>query len=55
MMKVRKKTKEYEVEIDKNKVKILMSKFEIQQNDKIKDELNKIEILVEKTRKLWLK
>jgi hypothetical protein len=42
LWEIRKASKEITIEIDRTKVKILMSKFEIQQNNKIEQELEKI-------------
>ncbi|MDR2640239.1 MAG: hypothetical protein LBC61_02700 [Candidatus Peribacteria bacterium] len=53
-MQIRKDVKKYQVELDRNKVKVLMSKFEIQQNNKLENELEKINDLVIKETRLWI-
>lgn len=53
IVEIRKKVKEIDILISWKEVKILMSKFEIFQNWKINQELNNIEELYEKSRKLW--
>lgn len=53
--KIRKFSKDLNIEIDSKKVKILMSKFEILQNDKIDKENKDLWEIYEKLEKLWWK
>lgn len=52
LLDIRKDAKEYYMEIDSKKMKILMSKFEIFQNHKIEHELNEIEKVYKKEKQL---
>ncbi|MDR0771984.1 MAG: hypothetical protein LBF15_02835 [Candidatus Peribacteria bacterium] len=51
-MQIRKDVKMYQVELDRKNIKILMSKFEIQQNNKLDSDLEKINDLITKETKL---
>ena len=53
IVKIRRIAKENYIEIDSKRMKILMSKFEIFQNNKINEELNWIETIYKKDKKLW--
>jgi len=50
---IRKVSKELDIEMDHKKIKILMSKFEILQNNKIDYEINEIKTIYSKYKKLW--
>ncbi len=49
----RKKSKEIALDLTRRDVKIIMSKFEILQNNKLEEEMNKQSILVKKLIRLW--
>jgi ABC-type multidrug transport system fused ATPase/permease subunit len=51
--KIRKVSKELDIEMDHKKIKILMSKFEILQNNKIDYEIKEIHTIYWKYKKLW--
>jgi len=51
----RKKSKEIYMEISRKQVKILMSKFEILQNNKFEEEMKPIEVLTKEMTKLWMR
>lgn len=43
------------MEISRKQVKILMSKFEILQNNKFEEEMKPIEVLTKEMTKLWMR
>lgn len=51
--KIRKEAKDLYIKVDSEKVKILMSKFEILQNNKIENETENLEEIIKKIGKLW--
>ena len=52
LKETRLKSKEYKIQLDRNRIKIFMSKFEILQNNKILNELSIIQDIFEKRKKL---
>ena len=55
MIKVRKKSKENQIELSRQNIRVLMSKFEILQNNKLHHELKNQEELVKQETTLWQK